>query len=174
MNFLRFHSYFLQLFLNLVPILWIDIFYDNQTYVEFTLHHYVYVTCWILSTVFGFYYYSKKIWSSLHIKYSSLVHSCICLGLCCVAIIPYGNQFNNLLNQLHVSIISICFCGFLIEWVLKKDYFSKKEQITGFGIVLFCLLTVFMIGHVSYFTEMCISLLFNFSLFNLYKKTRVS
>lgn len=173
MNFFRFHSYFLQVFLNLIPIFWINIFYDNQTYIEFTLHHYLYVIAWITSTVFGFYFYSKKIWSALHIPYSSIIHSLLCIGLLSVAFIPYGNQYNSIINRLHVNMITICFIGFLFEWVIKKDYFSKKEQIKGLVVFLFCILTVFIIGHVSCFTEICVSLLFNFSLFNFYKKTRV-
>ena len=40
------HVYLIQTLLNALPFLWIDVFYDNQTYIGNQLHHPIYLFLW--------------------------------------------------------------------------------------------------------------------------------
>lgn len=64
------HVYLIQTILNILPFFWIDVFYDNQTYIGNQLNHPIYLFLWALSSAFGFYYYSKKIWEKQNVKYN--------------------------------------------------------------------------------------------------------
>ena len=44
----------------ILPFFWIDVFYDNQTYIGNQLHRPIYLFFWALSSALGFYFYSKK------------------------------------------------------------------------------------------------------------------
>ena len=75
------HVYLIQTILNILPFFWIDVFYDNQTYIGNQLNHPIYLFLWALSSAFGFYYYSKKIWEKQDVKYNKKNHALICLGM---------------------------------------------------------------------------------------------
>ena len=100
------HVYLIQTILNILPFFWIDVFYDNQTYIGNQLNHPIYLFLWALSSAFGFYYYSKKIWEKQNVKYNKKNHALICLGMILSSSIPYNNI--TILKDLHVW-LSILF-----------------------------------------------------------------
>ena len=67
MRFFPIHIYFFQIILNILPFFWIDVFYDNYTYLANSGHHFFFVLAWGLSTIFGFYTYAKEIWKFYNI-----------------------------------------------------------------------------------------------------------
>ena len=44
------HVYLIQTILNILPFFWIDVFYDNQTYIGNQLNHPIYLFLWALSS----------------------------------------------------------------------------------------------------------------------------
>lgn len=70
------HIYFLQPLLNLMPLLWIDIFYDNYTFLA-NHHHFFFVLCWALSTLYGFYFYALEYWNQNSIPYHKKTYRCM-------------------------------------------------------------------------------------------------
>ena len=113
------HVYLIQTILNILPFFWIDVFYDNQTYIGNQLNHPIYLFLWALSSAFGFYYYSKKIWEKQNVKYNKKNHALICLGMILSSSIPYNN----------ITILKIYTYGY-------PSYLSLHSLWNGFTIFL--------------------------------------
>ena len=76
MKFLTYiHVYLIQTILNFLPFFWIDVFYDNQTYIGNQLHHPIYLFLWAFSSAIGFYYYSKDTLNKLGYKAKIKTHT---------------------------------------------------------------------------------------------------
>lgn len=126
------HVYLIQTILNILPFFWIDVFYDNQTYIGNQLNHPIYLFLWALSSAFGFYYYSKKIWEKQNVKYNKKNHALICLGMILSSSIPYNNI--TILKDLHVWLSILFVASFIMEWFYYIPVNLNKNSILFFRI----------------------------------------
>ena len=124
------HVYLIQTILNILPFFWIDVFYDNQTYIGNQLNHPIYLFLWALSSAFGFYYYSKKIWEKQNVKYNKKNHALICLGMILSSSIPYNNI--TILKDLHVWLSILFVASFIMEWFFYIPINLNKNSILFF------------------------------------------
>ena len=168
------HVYLIQTILNFLPFCWIDIFYDNQTYIGNQLHHPIYLFLWAFSSAIGFYYYSKKIWEKYNVNYNKKNHVLICLGMILSCNIPYNDI--TLLKDLHVWLSILFVACFILEWFLYIPVHLNKNSILFFiniGLSFvshLCLATllafaksIFHLLRIFYFITGC----FRIDLFNL-------
>ena len=155
-----FHAYIFNPALNLIPFVLIDIFYDNMTYLSNTLHHTGFVIIWTISTVFGIYIYSSKLWNKNKDPYHKKTHAALMACMCLSAAIPYQNTFS-VLQNIHVWILAVGLVGYLVEWIY---IYSMKRSSTCFyfvGIYVICFFSIAVCGHVSALTEILYSVLLN-------------
>lgn len=54
------HVYLIQTILNILPFFWIDVFYDNQTYIGNQLNHPIYLFLWHLVQLLAFIIIQRK------------------------------------------------------------------------------------------------------------------
>lgn len=175
MQFFPIHIYFFQIILNILPFFWIDVFYDNYTYLANSGHHFFFVLAWGLSTIFGFYTYAKEIWKFYNIPIHKKRHAIACLGMLVIVFIPYANNGNACLNNLHVWLFILCFSLYVLNWIQTIPYGNHEYQqgLKSLGILLSILLfTFFLIGHMSAFTEILTSVGVNYVLY-AWTKNRV-
>ncbi len=165
MNFKKLHIFFIQIILNALPLLWIDIFYDNYTYLA-NHGHFFFVLLWALSTLYGFYVYALEIWEKYAIPYHKKKHTLICLGMFLVIFIPY-QAHTSFFNDLHVWLFIFCFLLYLYEWKAMLSY--KDGQFLFLGL-LFCITTFFIIGSMTCFTESLTAIFMNSSFYYLNQK----
>ena len=132
------HVYLIQTILNILPFFWIDVFYDNQTYIGNQLNHPIYLFLWALSSAFGFYYYSKKIWEKQNVKYNKKNHALICLGMI-----------------LSSSILFVA--SFIMEWFYYIPVNLNKNSILFFINTGLSFVFTFMFGHITSFCEIYFS-----------------
>lgn len=177
---MKYFFYFLHMYLflplfNLLPCIWIRIFYDNYTYLSNALGHHGLVIGWAFFTVIGFYVYSVEIWKSIHFNFSKGIHKISCIGLFLVSFIPYSETSSTLWNDLHVWTFVVCFILFFGQWFFcyLQVLPIKKKKAGGLFIVLtICACTYLIIGHMSAFTEMIGSYMLNYYLYHNTKKVR--
>ncbi len=165
------HIYFLQPLLNLMPLLWIDIFYDNYTFLA-NHHHFFFVFCWTLSTLYGFYFYALDYWNQNSIPYHKKKHTVACFGMLLVVLIPYQNHYS-ILNDCHVWLFILSFCLYLSEWIritITNHQRTKKDCQFLFIAFLLCLSSFFVLGSMTAFTESITSLVMNACLYSLSRK----
>ena len=129
------HVYLIQVILNFLPFCWIDIFYDNQTYIGNQLHHPIYLFLWAFSSAIGFYYYSKKIWEKYNVNYNKKNHTLICLGM----ILEWF-----LYIPVHLNKNSILF---FINIGLSFVFTFMFGHITGFCEIYFSFTTNILLHH---------------------------
>lgn len=155
-----FHAYILNPVLNLLPCLWIDILYDNMTYLSNVLHHTGLVMIWTISTVLGIYVYSCRLWDHNNDPYHKKTHAALMACMCLSAWIPYQNTFS-VLQNIHVWILAVGLIGYLMEWIY---IYSVKRSTACFyfiGIYTVCFFSIAVCGHVSALTELLYSTLLN-------------
>lgn len=150
-----FHVFFIQILLNLYPVFIIDIFYDNQTYIGNQMHQPFYLITWCLSTLFGFYFYSKNIWQAYDIQYSKWLHLISTFCMIVGTIIPYNK--NSILNDLHVWLCIIGVILFLYEWFRYIPIKLNKNSILFFANIGLSLFFTFVFGHITSFCEIYFS-----------------
>lgn len=150
---------------NLIPIAWIDIFYDNMTHVGNALHHPLYLLGWSASTAIGLYFLSILIWKKYHISYIPWLHFLLCSGWVLSCCIPYADTLPFWINDAHVWIAIACTVGFSLEWVwisTKKESFIYKEIKALLWILqcmfVICFVALGMAGHVNAFCEILYSM----------------
>lgn len=165
MNFKKLHIFFIQPILNCMPFFWIDIFYDNYTYLD-NHGHFFFVLLWSLSTLYGLYTYALDIWKKYAIPYHKKKHTILCLGMFLVIFIPYQSSAS-FFNDLHVWLFILCFLFYLNEW---KAMLSLKDGRLLFIGLLFCLSTFLIIGSMTCFTESLCSLFMNSYFYYLSRK----
>ena len=158
-NFYKLHAYGIQIILNLIPCFIVNIFYDNQTYIGNQLHHPLYLFLWTVSTVFGLYTYSKKIWEKYAIDYHAILHLVLCIGMIFSSSIPYA--YFTILKDLHVWLSIFFVAGFLVEWFYYMPIHLNKNSIQFFSNIGLSLLFTFMFGHITGFCEIYFSLTTN-------------
>lgn len=166
----KFHIYLLQPLLNLMPLLWIDIFYDNYTFLA-NHHHFFFVLCWAISTLYGFYFYALKIWKQYSIPYHKKKHTFACFGMFLVVLIPYQNHYS-ILNDCHVWLFILSFCLYLSEWIhiaITNDQIIRKDCRFLLIAFLLCLSSFFFLGSMTAFCESMTSLVMNDCLYSLSK-----
>ncbi len=162
-NIICFHAWILNPLLNLFPIFWIDIFYDNQTYIGNTLDHPLYLILWSFSSALGFYFYSKKIWDSSHVPYPKKTFFFLCLGMCLSCWIPYSNQLPTWINDFHVWMAIICVSGFIYLWIRPFFFHSlfymmhQKQLHILYMIFFLCLCSMIAPGHITSLCEILFS-----------------
>lgn len=149
------HVYLIQTILNILPFFWIDVFYDNQTYIGNQLHHPIYLFLWALSSAFGFYYYSKKIWKKYDVKYNKKNHALICIGMILSCSIPYKDI--TLLKDLHVWLSILFVASFIMEWFSYIPVNLNKNSILFFINIGLSFVFTFMFGHITDFCEIYFS-----------------
>ena len=158
-----FHVFFIQILLNIYPFFVIDIFYDNQTYIGNQLHHPLYLLFWTLSSVFGFYFYSKKIWEFYQIPYSFKLHTISSLCMLTGTIIPYNT--NSIFNDLHVWLCILGVVLFLVEWFRYIPIHLNKNSIHFFINIGLSLFFTLVFGHITSFCEIYFSFTTNLLLY---------
>ena len=119
-------SYVLIPCINFLTFLMIDVNYDNMTYIGNTLHHPIYLLLWSSLTAVGLYFFSKKIWNIYKITYNKGLHFFFCFGWILSCSVPYGPNFPNWINNIHVWLAVLCTIGFSAEWILV---WIKKERL---------------------------------------------
>ncbi|MBB5183576.1 hypothetical protein [Catenisphaera adipataccumulans] len=164
-NFGALHVYLINPLLNAAAFFYLDIFYDNFTYMEFTLHHYFFVLAWTLSTVFGFFFYPLAAWDRLHIPYKRWFHAAACALLAVSGLIPYGAQYPSFSSTMHVTVIELGLLFLCIEWLVKLKYLPIPVLLHGLVLLSICFLSVMYCGHVAALTEIIVSVLFNIALY---------
>lgn len=157
------HVFFIQALLNLYPIFTIDIFYDNQTYIGYQLHQPLYLWFWSFSSVFGFYTYSKAIWTAYNIRYSKNIHVLSILCMLLGTVIPYTQ--NIILMDLHVWLCVIGVVLFLYEWFHNIPIQLNKNSTLFFINIGLSLFFTFIFGHITSFCEIYFSFTTNLLLF---------
>lgn len=156
MKFLTYiHVYLIQTILNFLPFFWIDVFYDNQTYIGNQLHHPIYLFLWALSSSIGFYYYSKKIWEKYNVNYNKKNHVLICLGMILSCSIPYNDI--TILKDLHVWLSILFVAWFILEWFLYIPVNLNKNSILFFINIGLSFVFTFMFSHITGFCEIYFS-----------------
>lgn len=153
------HTFFIQTLLNILPFFWIDVFYDNQTYIGNQLHHPLYLFFWAASSAFGFYYYSKKIWEMYDISYHKKNHALIILGMILSCSIPYNDI--TLFKDLHVWLSIFFVACFIVEWFVYVPINLNKNSILFFINLGLSLLFTFIFGHITGFCEIYFSFTMN-------------
>ena len=153
------HTYVIQIILNCIPIFLINIFYDNQTYIGYQLHHQLYLILWSLSTIIGLYIYSKIIWEYYQIEYHKMLHSFSCLLMILGAATPYTEM--TVLKDLHVWLCILGVLIFLFEWVKNMPIHLNKNSTLFFINIGLSIMFTFMFGHVTSFCEIYFSLTTN-------------
>ena len=68
-SYVYLHFLIINPLLNILPFFWIDVSYDNQSYIGNQLGHTIYLVLWAISSALGFYFYSKHIWNKYRIYY---------------------------------------------------------------------------------------------------------
>ena len=163
---LRNYASILNLILNFCPFFYINVFYDNMTYFGNSGGHYFLFFLWTLSSCFGYYFYSKKIWEVYKIKYESHLHTLFIVGIILSIFIPYSSSLPGWINDGHVWLAIVCIAGFMLEWLwisLHSTLQYTKEWKGLFCIFMFCLFLLLLFGHVTAIAEITFS-----SLVNLY------
>lgn len=156
MKFLTYiHVYLIQTILNILPFFWIDVFYDNQTYIGNQLHRPIYLFFWALSSALGFYFYSKKIWEKYDVRYNKKNHAHICIGMILSCSIPYNEV--TLLKDLHVWLSIIFVASFIIEWFLFIPVNLNKNSILFYINIGLSFMFTFIFGHITGFCEIYFS-----------------
>ena len=151
----KIHIYFLQPLLNILPFFWIDVFYDNQTYIGNQMHYFLYLFLWVISSVFGFYYYSKKIWEYYHISFNKKNHAFISLGMILASCIPYDNI--TWYKDLHVWLSIFFVVCFLVEWFKHVPLQLNKNSTLFYINIGLSLFFTFVFGHITGFCEIYFS-----------------
>ena len=149
------HVYLIQTILNILPFFWIDVFYDNQTYIGNQLNHPIYLFLWALSSAFGFYYYSKKICEKQKVKYNKKNHALICLGMILYSSIPYNNI--TILKDLLVRLSILFVASFFMEWFYYIHVNLNKNSTLFFINTGLSFVFTFMFGHITGFCEIYFS-----------------
>lgn len=149
------HLICLQNLFNCIPIFMIDIFYDNLTYLGNQLNHKLFLFAWVLSTVYGFYFYTKKIWDIYTIPYNKKNHRLICLGMVIGTMIPYSTY--TILKDLHVWIPILCTSAFVYEWLKYIPITLNKQSKIFYLNILISILFTFGLGHITGFCEIYFS-----------------
>lgn len=162
------YAYVLNPLLNLIPIAWIDIFYDNMTHVGNAMHHPYYLIAWATSTAVGLFVSSLLIWRKYKISYSLGLHFLLCSGWILSCCIPYSVDLPGWINDAHVWIAIACTIGFSLEWLIlytKKESFIYSEIKTLLYVLQFvfliCFGTLASAGHVNALCEMLYSISVN-------------
>lgn len=170
-RFSFYHACVTNILINLFSLHYIDIFYDNYTYMAYTMHHPIYVTLWTISTVYGLFYFSKIIWDSYRISYSNVLHSLNCIGMIFASLIPYGSNHSSWLSNAHVWLLTGMIMYFILHWIFLFTYRLYLKEIVGFiGILIVCFISIGWIGHVAAITEIIFSIGYNLYLYVWTKK----
>ena len=167
------HSLILNPLLNGMAFLYTDVFYENQTHIGNSLHHPIYLFLWAASTVFGFYYYSKKIWDHYNVPYSLLFHRILCLCMLSCIFFPYYPDGSIILNDLHVWIAMGCTATYLGEWIYLgvHSILSTYKQVNGYYLIMAIgLFLLLYYGHVTSICEITFSCLSSIYLWCWWKK----
>ncbi|MCF0106987.1 MAG: hypothetical protein HUJ53_09510 [Holdemanella sp.] len=172
-DYFALHSLILNPILNGMAFFYTDVFYENQTHIGNSLHHPIYYFFWSLSTVFGFYYYSKMIWDHFNLNYSIRVHRILCLFLFLSIFIPYYPDGSAILNDIHVWIAIGCTGSFFGEWIYLGTMTilsTYKETYGYFMVMAFGIFLLFFFGHVTSICEIAFSCLSSIYLWCWWKK----
>ncbi len=132
--------------INLPVFFWIDVSYENLSYIGTTLHHPLYLVLWAISSVFGLYFFSTAIWSAHSIPYRRWLHALFCIGMILSCLIPYSADMPGWINDLHVWIAIVCVSGFIFSW-LKTILYSWLSS--SFWILYKALLIIFALGFLA-------------------------
>lgn len=139
-----------------------NVFYENQTHIGNSLHHPFYFYCWSLSSILGYYLYSKMIWDAYKLQYSKTIHT-LCNGLILASIcIPYSSTLPGFINDGHVWLAIAGVVGFMMEWIwiaLHSTMQYEKEWKGLAFIFMICTFFIFFFGHVTSFAEILFSTL---------------
>lgn len=177
MNFIYWaHIYIIQVILNILAFKFTNVFINNQTYIGYTLNHPIYLFCWTISSVLGFYFYSKKIWESYQFPYSKKIHFIFCIAMIVSAFFPYSDNLNYQTNAFHVGICGIGLVGFILEWLyfFGKCYpFFKKECYCFLGLLFICFFIMMYFNHITSFCEILFTYFMNLFLYQWLKKRRI-
>lgn len=153
---------------NILPFFWINVFYDNQSFIGNELGHRIYLLFWSISSAYGFYLYSKKIWDRYKISYHPIFHSLICFFMFISCLIPYAANLPFWINDLHVWIAIISVFLFILEWLViyfKPIYFLKENFRKYLHVLTLdfsvCAIVLFSIGHVTAISEILFSVTVN-------------
>ena len=155
--------------INLLPLYWIDIFYDNLSYIGNTLGHPVYLILWACLSAFGFYDLSLRCWQKTLFPYSKNLHRILCAGMVLSCMIPYAPQSAFWIQDLHVWIAILSVGAFVLEWLY---YFGWKKDLVLWEKLLlasfvFSFLCLCIPGHITASTEISFSTLVNLILVNV-------
>ena len=154
--------YLLNILLSIVLCQYGNIFYDNATYIAYELNHIYLVFLWGLTTVYGLYISSKKIWNRNHYPYKKWMHNLSCILLVVSALIPYSKQ-EIWTNDFHVWMIVIALVLFYIQWF--SFFLTNRKETTLEKWFLFhtCIniSILLFLGHVTLFNEIYFALSMN-------------
>ncbi|MGM9946470.1 hypothetical protein [Floccifex sp.] len=166
-----------EIVLNALAFYFTDGFFYNQTYIGNTLGHVVYLWLWTLSSVFGFYQYSKIIFENLHFTYHKKIHFLLCFGMIFSLCFPYRDDIFLWSNEFHVWIAGFCILGFLLEWIKIASKYSilyPKQFFIFFSIVILSIGIMLLFDHITSFCEVFFTFSMNVFLFLWAKKSRES
>lgn len=163
-NYLWIHAFLINPILNLMAFYYTDVFYENQTHIGNALHHPLYFWIWTLSSCFGYYYYTKKIWDIYSISYSKWLHAFFNVSIIISICIPYSPDLPGWINDGHVWLAILGVSGYMFEWIwisLHTTLQYEKEWKYLLSIFFLCLFFLFYFGHVTSFAEILFSTLVN-------------
>lgn len=155
--------------INLLPFCWIDVFYDNLSYIGNTLGHPIYLILWACISAFGFYDLSLRCWQKTLFPFKKRLHQIICISMVLSCMIPYVPQSSVWIQDLHVWLAILSVGAFVLEWLSyfgwKKDLvFWEKVLLTSFAFSFLCLCIP---GHITASTEISFSAFVNLILVNV-------
>lgn len=173
LNLMKIHAYIVNPLLNVLGFMYTNVFYENHTHIGNTLHHPIYFFLWTISSCFGYYYYSKRIWEERHLSYHKKLHTGLILIIILSIFIPYSPSLPGWINDGHVWLAIAGVTGFMLEWVyiaLHSPLQYKKECKILFFIFTFSTFLIFLFGHVTSIAEMTFSTMVNIYTFYWIKK----
>jgi hypothetical protein len=159
--FLLLYSLFVQLPLNFLPFLWIDVWYDNLSYIGNQLHHPFYLIFWSFSTALCLLFFSKLLFQKEKICISSwpLYASCLLMILSCL--IPYSNGIYGWLDDFHVFSAMLGTLGYCLIWIYLAVSMHKVHAFCIASLIqqVLCIicaafLCLCLAGHVNALCEM--------------------
>jgi hypothetical protein len=168
----------IQLPINLLPFLWIDVWYDNLSYIGNQLHHPFYLIFWSVSTALSLLITTCTIFQKEKIRMPTwpVYLSCFLMILSCL--IPYSNGIFGWMDDFHVfaavlGTSSYCFIWMYLGLCMYKTsaFLISKLLKQVLWIISAAFLVLCLAGHVNALCEMIFSGLIPLRLsFYLYKK----
>ncbi|MBP3852995.1 MAG: hypothetical protein J6D18_00335 [Erysipelotrichaceae bacterium] len=140
------HIFIINVFLNFWLCTLVNPTYDNATYITYTLHRPVLVFVWTVSTLFGLFFYAKKIWDNVSFPYSKPAMIISCCAFLGGFFAPYSNKVL-WTNNLHVWLIALALVLYLIQWI--RFLISPLPQQNRFKQLF--LLNIFIIFSILFY-----------------------